>query len=376
MIGSMTRTRERIGKLDIGIAVAASAIAVFYMIDEVVDDKYDAPPLAVPFFVGITAALLWRRTAPLTALVVLLGAQLLHFALFGELVRCGIALPVMLVLAYSAGARLDRRDALLGLGLALASALIVCLTDGPDGARIDAMTFVAPVAVGIWGVGRLVHSRGRMVGELELRTEELRKTRDERARLEVATDRARLSAELDELLQRRLGELAQLADIGAGESDAAARSATLARIENDSRRTLDEMRAVVGVLRREEGVAPVAPQPTLTHLEAMLTRAGGAGSRLTVEGSPRALPAGVELSAYRIVEQLLAALGDAPGVEVCVRFGADALELRVAGPLRRRGEEAIERARERVALYRGTLESHTNEGRAEAVVSLPIFATV
>jgi signal transduction histidine kinase len=238
------------------------------------------------------------------------------------------------------------------------------------------MVFVVPLAAAIWGVGRLVHSRGRMVGELEARTSELREARDERARLEVATDRARLSAELDELLQRRLGELARLADSGSRESDSHTAKARLAQIETESRRTLDEMRAVVGVLRHDEGDAPVAPQPTLTHLEAMLLRARGSDTRLKVDGNPRALPAGVELSAYRIVEHLLEALQDAPGVEVSVRFGSDALELTVAGPLRRRGEEAIERARERVQLLSGTLETRTGDGRAEAVVSLPILAAV
>jgi hypothetical protein len=107
----------------------------------------------------------------------------------------------------------------------------------------------------------------------------------------------------------------------------------------------------------------------------MLVRAKGTGTRLKVEGSPRALPAGVELSAYRIVEQLLEALDEAPGVAVTVRFADDALELTVAGPMRRRGEQAIERARERVQLHDGTLASTTRNGQAEAVVSLPIFAT-
>ena len=81
-----------------------------------------------------------------------------------------------------------------------------------------------------------------------------------------------------------------------------------------------------------------SPQPTLTGLDALLVQAKGGGARLTVEGNPRALPAGVELSAYRIVEQLLDALQDAPGVEVCVRFRDEALELVVSGPASRRSK--------------------------------------
>jgi hypothetical protein len=215
-----------------------------------------------------------------------------------------------------------------------------------------------------------------MADELELRTAELRDARDERTRLEVASDRARLSSELDALLQRRLGELATMADEGARPSDAAAATAALGEIERASRRTLEEMRAVVGVLRDDSSDAPTSPQPTLTHLQAMLVRATGDDAKLTVEGSPRALPPTVELSAYRIVEQLLDALDDAPGVEVSVRFGDDALELRVSGPARRRAKASIARARERVRLQQGRLEATVRGGRAEAEVSLPVLAAV
>ncbi len=100
----------------------------------------------------------------------------------------------------------------------------------------------------------MVRSRARLADELRARTAELRRTRDERARMEVAADRARLSGELDRLLQRRLGELAQLADAGSQPADAAA---TLARIERESRETLDEMRAAVGVLRDAPATEPL-----------------------------------------------------------------------------------------------------------------------
>ena len=169
------------------------------------------------------------------------------------------------------------------------------------------------------------------------------------------------------------GELATLAERGASQEGAEA-TATLLDIEQGSRRTLEEMRAVVGVLRSADETDSVAPQPTLTHLEAMLLRAKGAEARLTVDGSPRALPAGVELSAYRIVEHLLDALDDAPDVNVTVGFGPDALDITVSGPAARRGvaATAIERARERAALHSGTLQAETRGGRAEAVAHLPI----
>jgi hypothetical protein len=132
------------------------------------------------------------------------------------------------------------------------------------------------------------------------------------------------------------------------------------------------MRGMVGVLRHDQD-APTAPQPTLDHLRTLLTRARGDGARLAVEGNPRVLPAGVELSAYRVVEHLLAALDDAGEVEVQVGFFDDRLEIAVAGRACRRAEIAIERARERVELHRGTLVATTRGGRAEAVANLPVL---
>ena len=369
----MTTTKHHITRLDIAIAAGAGAFTLLQGVLNVTEDKISAPPASVPLFLGVSIPLLWRSSTPLAALAGTLVALLAHAALFGDqLVRCGAIFPIVLILAFAAGRRLDRDRAMLGLGLALAIDLAVCLTDGPTGAALSAMVFFAPATAATWGAGCLVRSRAHMADELAARTDELRSARDERARLEVSNDRARLSSELDSLLHRRMGELAQLAATGPRGGDAVA---TLAAIEEQSRQTLEEMRAVVGVLRPEADL-DMAPQPTLTHLEALLVRARNNGARLQVEGNPRALPAGVELSAYRVVEHLLDALKDAPGVEVGVRFGDDALEVTAAGEMRRHGDVAIQRARERVLLHRGTLEASTHRGRARAVASIPIYAVV
>jgi hypothetical protein len=320
----------------------------------------------------VTLPLLWRRVAPNAALTGFIAAIGLHVALFGTLTRCGLVFPVEFLLVFAAGARLGSRGAVLGLALGIAAA---CLTLGWDASAPigEAGVYICVLLSAVWGIARLVHMRGRNVQRLQEHTAALREARDERARMEVAMDRARLSADLDELLQRRLGELAGLAERGAGQEGAAA-AATLLDIEHASRRTLTEMRAVVGVLRNTDGPDPAAPQPTLVHLEALVLRAKGAQARLAVDGSPRVLPAGVELSAYRVVEHLLDALDDAPDVTVHIAFGADALDIAVAGPAARRAvaATAIERARERVALHSGTLEAATRGGRSEAVAHLPI----
>ena len=371
MIRSMTCAGAAVGRRDIAIAALLSALGLLLMYANVVDKEVEASVLAIPLFLLVTVPLVWRRAAPVAALAAVLAGYLLHVGATGtELIRCGVVLPVVFLLAFSAAARLERRDALIGLALTLAViAAESVVFFGSFG------VVMAAVAAGVWGIGRVVRSRAQLAAELQARTVELREARDERSRMEVTADRARLSTQLDELLQRRLGELARLADDGAQGADAATATATLVDIEHQSRRTLQEMRSVVDVLRHDEAGAPTAPQPTLVHLEALLVHAKGSDARLTVEGSPRVLPAGVELSAYRILEHLLDALEDASDVDVRVRFGDDALELSVHGPARRRGRAvaSIERARERAQLHHGTLQARTRGGRAEAVAHLPVL---
>jgi signal transduction histidine kinase len=374
MMRTMGRMGEPIGRLDIAIAVALSLLGLLLMYGNATDADVATSWFALPLFLVVTIPVLWRRVAPLWALAAVAAGLTVHIALFGSVVRCGVVFPVVGVIVFAAAARCDRRTALWALAGGLAIITEMALADA---AGFDVVSLLWPLTVLAYALGRVAHSRSHMATELKRRTEELRAARDERARLEVATDRTRLSGELDSLLQRRLGELSQLAQAGpAIADDAEASTTTLARIEVASRATLEEMRDIVGVLRDDD--APTSPPPTLTSLQALVLQAKGDNARLTVRGNPRVLPAGVELSAYRIVEHLLGALGDAPGVEVGVSFGEDALEIRVAGPTARRVDvgPALDRARERVQLHRGTLQAHTRGGRAEAIAHLPVAAGV
>jgi signal transduction histidine kinase len=297
----------------------------------------------------------------------------IHVAVYGTIGRCGLILPLLFVEAFAVGAWLDRREALVGLVIVLGSG-VVCLS-ADSSAGWGGLTISVPISLVVWFIGRLVRSRAAMAARLSERNAELRAQRETNARLEVESDRVRLSAELDELLRTRLSELTQLAEAGAGDDEDA--GPALARIEEESRATLEQMRAVVGLLRDGEA-ATTEPQPTLAHLDALLLHEKGTGARLTITGEPRVLPAGLELSAYRVIEHLLSATDDAPGVEVHVDFGADTLEVTVSGPARggrRRTEAALDRARERLALHHGSLESVVAGGRARATAALPVLVT-
>jgi signal transduction histidine kinase len=391
MIASMKAAGSRIARRDVVITLVMTVLGLLLMYDNVWGGIADAVEssdpeaksavhignlmpreLAFVLFPLVTVPLLWRRVAPLQAAGAAYCGLLVNIALLGtEFLRCGVVLPTGMLFAFAAASRLDGREAWAGLALSVGMpATDMFLTFDPVTA--SAMTGATVV---VWGIGRVVRSRGRLVDELEERTADLRVARDERARLEVATDRARLSGELDELLHRRLGALARLAG-DASTSDARTATATLVDIERESRRTLEEMRGLVGVLREDDSAPGTEPQPTVTHLEALLTQANGAGGRVVIEGNPRVLPPAIELSVYRIVEHLLEAMPNSPDVEVQVRFGDDAIDLTVSGPARRRSQAAMERARERVRLHHGTLDTSTREGRAAAMVRLPVLVEV
>jgi signal transduction histidine kinase len=374
---------SRIERSDIAVAAVMTVLGTLLMVANVGgpptgDDEgavyhvgaHVPRGFAIPLFAVVTLPLLWRRVAPDKAASAAFAGLLVNEALLGsEFIRCGVLLPTAMLISFSAGAHPEARRGWVGL----AGCVALVMTDFGVTFGLPTAFIASGLVTVVWGIGRVARSRRQLAVELAARTEELREARDSRAGLEVAAERARVSNELDALLQRRLGELAAMAEQGAEAPGAMER---LAAIEHASRATLEEMRSLVGVLRHDAEYAPTAPQPTLTHLEGLLTRTNGAGARFTVAGDPRTLPPAVELSAFRVLEHLLDALDDAPGVEVQVTFAENTLELSLSGPARRGAAEAIDRARERVRLHHGTLEATLRRGRAEAQVSLPVHAMV
>jgi hypothetical protein len=114
--------------------------------------------------------------------------------------------------------------------------------------------------------------------------------------------------------------------------------------------------------------------PTVAHLVALLARHRSPQSRLTVSGDPRSLPATVELSAYRIVEYLVAALDEHP-VRVTVRFADEALEILVEGSAARGPQvrAAVARVRERAKLHAGSVDVKLTRGSARVRAQLPVL---
>jgi hypothetical protein len=351
--------------------------------------------------VAMTLPVAWRRPWPLAAAAVMAVAALLNGLAFGPMVRCGAFLPAAFLVVFSVGARSEKTRSAAGLALCAGAVIAEALYDPQIEAQ--GLIVVLPVLVAFYAAGLLVRARMQTAAALRGTSAELRRQRAETARLAVLADRARVTADLERSLHAQIGDLGSTAAIGLADH-AAARQA-LASIERDGRAVLGHLRELLSTLREpapreslpSESLPheplpheplpheplpheplPHEPAPNLARLSELLTRATTADARLTVDGSPRTLPAGLELSGYRIVEHLLLALADAPEAAVDVRlsFTPDALELHVAGPpapgtdLR----AVLAAARERAGLHGGTVDSRLADGICYAVARLPLVS--
>lgn len=321
-----------------------------------------------PVFALATVPVLWWRRGPVAVTGVALVVMVTHDLLFGWVTRCGAGLPLVFALTYLGAVSLRPAQARISLGLTTLLTAAVLVRDATTG--LGPFVIAVPIALVIFVIGRAVRHRTAMGTELRARSDDLQRLRDERVALEVAGDRARLSRQLDGLLQARLDGLTAAAESGPDLDPERAR-ALFAEIEDDSRATLDDMREIVGLLRG--GDVALAPAPTVAHLDALLAR-HHSGSRLTVAGDPRSLPAAVELSVYRIVEHLVDALApdQASPLVVDLSFG-DTVEIRVRARVDHSTalRSAAARARERAAFLGGSLDVRVSRGRADVVARVP-----
>ena len=368
-----------LGVLDLAVAIILSGYAVA-LVSGVFHPSH--PHGGAAASVGVLAMILpmaWRRPAPLAAAAVMAAAALLNGLVFGPIVRCGAFLPAIFLVAYAVGVRRDRAASAAGLLLCAAAVVAEGLYDPQiEGGGLVA---VLPVLAAFFASGRLVRARTQTAAALRASSAELRRQREETARLAVLADRARVTADLEQSLHTQIGSLASTAATGLGAlavdqvGDQAAARQALASIERDGRAVLGHLREVLSTLQER----PLSePQPTLARLSELLARATTADARLTVDGSPRTLPAGLELSGYRIVEHLLLALEDAPEAAVDVRlsFTPDAVELHVSGPPAANVDlrAVLAAARERAGLHGGTVDSRLAGGVCYAMARLPLVS--
>jgi signal transduction histidine kinase len=334
------------------------------------------PSVALPLAIAQTLPLLLRRRFPVLTLALVVAATIpltVHIHSLNPL-------PPFLAF-YSLALYTNRRIGLLAGAVGLAALIAPVLYETDYG--FAPFVFHVLVFPAGWVLGDSLRTRRAYLAALEERAERLERERDDRARRAVAEEQARIARELHDVLAHNVSVMVVQAAAGQDVFDSQPGKAreALHSIEQTGRAALRELRLLLGAMRTEPET-PLEPQPGLTRLDELVgqVRTAGLSVDLQVEGEPRPLAAGVDLSAYRIVQEALTNTikhGHASSADVLVRYQRDCVELVVADDgvgctNGANGGHGLIGMRERVSLYGGELEAATRPGGGFLVrASLP-----
>jgi signal transduction histidine kinase len=343
----------------VGFACLLSA-AMF----ELVLTQHGGGAAAAVAAVTMTMPVAFAPRAPDIAGIWVAVATALNVLVFGQLVRCAAALPAVFIVCFFAGRVSGRRGRTALLG-AVVSLVLECLFDPRLG--VGTIALMVPIAGAFFAAGLYVRRRASMVTALRESAAKLHEQRERTAHLAVLADREELGGQLSSTLRQRMQ---LLADAAQGPGDFRDRFRT---IEQIGRQALDDMRALVSSLRD----APTEPEPGLADLATVCARATTADVQLIMDGTLRPLPASIELSACRIVEQLLRILPDEPAsrIRLQIEVARAGIDIVMAGPATF-GDGDLECVRAlsgaRAALHGGTVAITDQGGQRRAHVWLPL----
>ena len=270
---------------------------------------------------------------------------------------------VALFLVYSAGRHLDDRRVVAVGVIGSVVQVITLMIDTYHDSAANVITSVVFVAWAPLLIGRFMRHRARLHDTLVEKAQRLDLDRDVLAESAAQEERTRIAGELHDVVAHALS--AMVVQAGAArrltERDPDRAATAFHAVEDTGREALTEIRRLLGVLRREDEELALAPQPSLRHVSSLVgrVRAAGLPVDLTVEGEERELPAGVDLTAYRVVQGALKAAleaGHAGHATVRLRFGLADVMLEV-GDDGGAPERPLPGVPERVALYGGQLRS-------------------
>lgn len=352
-------------------------------------------PVAIAGAVVMAVALSGRRDRPLLA-VAAVPCVLAAEALLGVSTK-QTSLPILPTFwaVFLTFAVLHGRRRLAGLALLSLGMAIGMLFDGGHadwGNLVHSLLFTLALCVPAAVTGTYVAARHRYTAAVEERARAVEAQRAAETAAALAEERLRIARELHDVIAHSVG----LMGVQAGavrrrlEPGQDALRETLLSVERTGRTAIEELRHVLGVLRGGVDGAPKAPQPTLAELSELVSAAEAVGQRVTlqVDGSPQALPSGVDISAYRVVQELLTnARKHAAGtpVDLRVEYGPDAVRIRASNPVaaRAKARDLGPRAghgllgmRERVHAFGGTLRVDHDSGRFAVVAVLPTHPAV
>lgn len=386
----MVRSHPVAADILLALALATAAAVIAFV------TPHDSDAATADAVLGVCGCLVlgWRRRAPI-AVTVAVSAVATRLTVDGTL---GAAVVVAALIAmYSAGANRGLARGVTAPAIGTISVLVGAAITGPaDGRAVVGDVAIVAVIVATWWIGRSVRLRRAYTAELETRALRLERARDVYARAVLTEERSRIARELHDVVAHHVSVMTVQATAARRILDASPRDAkeALSAVEQTGRAALTEMRRLVGVLRtddiadtadRDDEAANRTPQPGVDDLGRLLGQLADTGLTvdLVVHGRRRPVPAGVDLAAYRVVQEALTnTLKHAgSGAHAQVTVGYEDRRLRVEITDDGRGfAAALSRAerpghglvgmRERVALYGGDLTAGARAGGGYAVRAL------
>ena len=383
------RVSRRNWAFDIALAVVVGLLGQLEAWWGIGSTHRQGPLWAQSLLYAVTALLLvGRRVRPLACLAAIVTVSVVEFASVGS--PEGFAVSVApLIATYTVGNRLDWRRSWVGLLLAVLVWVLWAALDPMNQGlveRLGSMVWLTPAVIA-WLLGALVRSA-------RLNAEQRSINREQQASRAVAEERNRIARELHDVVGHSVSVMTvqtsavrrRLAPEQAVERQA------LESVEAVGREALAEMRRMVGALRDAEDAhhRELEPMPSLDRVDRLAEkfRAAGLPVSLSVTGAVRDLAPGLDLTAYRLVQEgltnALRHARDPQRVEVAIDYGADRLELAMRDDGRRppgsspTAEEGngLVGMRERVTVYGGSLVARVRpEGGFELVATLPTEPT-
>lgn len=343
----------------LGDALLAGVFVAATVAEAMTSDTARSPLVHGLLAVPAMAALAWRRRVPLLVAAIVMASNI-AINPDGEF----STLLALVLVSFTLGAELDAPARFLGLALVGVPFMMGMALHGLQPSDVAAaLVFLA----GPWAVGVVMRQRNARTAEALERAARVEQEGETQKTAAVAQERVRIARELHDIVSHSISVVAIQTQavrrrLGPGHIREAQ---DLAAVETTARQALAEMRRLLGVLRTEGDTPSLAPQPGLGQLDRLLeqVRTAGLPVDLRVVGEPIELSPGVDLVAYRIVQEgLTNALRHASAQQALVklRYRPTTLEVTVTddgrGPSRLDGGHGLVGIRERVALYGGTVE--------------------
>ncbi|MEV7556292.1 histidine kinase [Streptomyces sp. NPDC089795] len=328
----------------------------------VVPRSPDLPPVTWASYAMTTAAvlpLIWRRRAPVGVLVAILAlGGIYEVAVDGP----GQPLPYAgLIAFYTVALQCTVR---VRAAVVLAALALVALSMRWETGTARELLFTLFVSAAAYALGRLQHTRQAYTAAVEARAAELERANRIEAEQAAARERARIAREMHDILSHAVSIMIVQAEAGPVAVRRAPERAEAAfdAIAETGREAMAQLRAMLGVLRTDEA-APRTPQPGIAGLAELVDRVRAGGPRVSYErtGAVRELPAALEATVYRVVQEALTNVvkhAGAAAADVVLAYGPGTLTVTVTddgrGPGGASGGHGLIGVRERAAAHGGT----------------------